>query len=202
MTEFSPPIVLASASPRRKELLERVGVRCSVAPSHIPEEQLPNESPRAHVLRLSHEKALEVAGQPQTPGRWFIGSDTVVVRDATILGKPRDAAEAEAMLSSLSGREHLVLTGFAIHDRQSGATVTEVVETRVRFKELTAREIAGYIATGEPFDKAGSYAIQGIGVFMVQSISGSYTNVVGLPLCEVIAVLEGLGAVQLFDQPL
>lgn len=200
MTEAPPAIVLASASPRRKELLERVGVRCHVAPSHIPEDALPGETPREHVLRLAVAKAAEVAARPEVPGRWFIGSDTVVVRDNVILGKPADAAEAEAMLSSLSGREHLVLTAFCVHDRQHDTTVREVVETRVRFKELTVQEIRGYIASGEPFDKAGSYAIQGLGVFMVQAINGSYTNVVGLPLCEIIAVLEGLGAVQLFSE--
>jgi len=199
MNDQMPQIVLASASPRRKELLERVGVRCSVAPSHIPEDPLPDESPREHVLRLARAKAQEVAGQTAVAGRWFIGSDTVVVRDAAILGKPADSAEAEAMLASLSGRSHQVLTAFAVHDRETGATVSEVVETEVRFKELTVQEIRGYIATGEPFDKAGAYGIQGIGAFLVLSICGSYTNVVGLPLCEVIAVLEGLGAVQLFS---
>lgn len=195
----SPPnIVLASASPRRKELLERIGIVCAVVPSHINEDYIPGESPCEHVLRLAQGKALEIGSDADVPGRWFIGSDTVVVRDEAILGKPVDAADAAAMLSSLSGRSHAVLTGFAVHDRETGTTVSEVVSTAVRFKELTAAEISGYIATGEPFDKAGAYAIQGIGAFMVQAINGSYTNVVGLPLCEVVDALKRLGAVKLF----
>lgn len=197
----TPDIVLASASPRRRELLERVGIPFRVVPSEIPEDELPGESPEEHVLRLSRDKAREVAGRADIPGRWFIGSDTIVLRDGCILGKPADEAEAAAMLRSLSGREHRVLSGYAVHDRETGMTTADVVATRVRFKALTAAEIAGYIATGEPMDKAGAYAIQGIGVFMVEAIDGSYTNVVGLPLCEVIAVLEKLGAVRLFDNP-
>ncbi len=194
-------IVLASASPRRRELLERIGIRFTVVPSHVPEEELTGESPEQHVLRLSRDKALEVASRRDVAGRWFIGSDTIVLRDDTILGKPANVEEAAAMLHSLSGREHRVLSGFAVHDRQTGLTLDDVVSTKVRFKELTAMEIAGYIATGEPMDKAGAYAIQGIGVFMVLGIEGSYTNVVGMPLCEVVAVLERLGAVSLFENP-
>jgi septum formation protein len=194
----APDIVLASASPRRRELLERLGIPLIVVPSQIPETEQAGETPRQHVTRLSREKALEIASRPEIRGRWFIGSDTIVLHDETILGKPTDPGDAAAMLCSLSGREHQVLSGFAVHDRQSGTTVTEVVTTRVRFKELTATEIAGYIATGEPMDKAGAYAIQGLGVFMVRAIEGSYTNVVGLPLCELLEVLEGLGAIRLF----
>jgi septum formation protein len=201
MTTSPPAIVLASASPRRKELLERVGVACAVVPSHINEDYIPGESPQEHVLRLAHEKALEIAGRTDVPGRWFIGSDTVVVRDDAILGKPIDAADAAAMLTAHSGRSHEVLTAFSVHDRERGITLSEVVSTAVRFKELTATEVSGYIASGEPFDKAGAYAIQGIGACLVQAINGSYTNVVGLPLCEVVDVLEHLGAVKLFATP-
>jgi len=196
-----PDIVLASASPRRSELLARVGIRFTIQPSRIGEDLLPGETPEEHVVRLSREKASEVAARQEVPGRWFIGSDTIVLRDDRILGKPKDPAEASAMLRSLSGRSHRVLSGYAVFDRQSRATVSGAVATTVRFKELTEEEIAGYIATGEPFDKAGAYAIQGIGVFMVLAIEGSYTNVVGLPLCEVVEVLERLGAVRLFDRP-
>lgn len=197
-----PDIVLASASPRRRELLERIGIRFTVEPSRVSEEILSDETPEEHVVRLSRDKAREVALRPEVPGRWFIGSDTIVLRDETILGKPKDAAEAAAMLRSLSGRRHRVLSGYAVFDRRSGTAVSGAVATAVRFKELTEEEIAGYIATGEPFDKAGAYAIQGIGVFMVLGIEGSYTNVVGLPLCEVVEVLERLGAVRLFENPL
>jgi septum formation protein len=196
----SPEIVLASASPRRRELLERVGVPIAVVPSRTPEEVLPGETPEEHVIRLSKDKAREVAGRPEVPGRWFVGSDTIVLRDEAILGKPKDTEDAALMLRSLSGRPHRVLSGYAVFDRRSGATVAGVVSTLVRFKELTEEEIAGYIATGEPLDKAGAYAIQGIGAFMVLGIEGSYTNVVGLPLCEVVEVLERLGAVRLFSR--
>jgi septum formation protein len=196
--EGAPLLVLASASPRRRELLASVGLNFSVVASDAPEEELPGETPQEHVIRLSKEKARQVARRSEVFGRWFIGSDTIVLRDETILGKPKDAEDATAMLTSLSGRSHKVLSGYAVFDRQTGSTVAGAVSTAVRFKELTESEIAGYIATGEPFDKAGSYAIQGIGVFMVLAIEGSYTNVVGLPLCEVIEVLERVGAVRLF----
>ena len=112
-----PQLVLASASPRRSELLARLGVEFTVVPSAIAEDPLPGETPRTHVLRLAREKAHEVAARPQVAGRWFLGSDTVVVRDAAILGKPRNKAEATAMLASLSGRCHSVLSGFAVFDR-------------------------------------------------------------------------------------
>lgn len=191
-------LVLASASPRRKELLTSLGISFQVVPSIAAETLQPNESPRQHVMRLSREKALEVARRKEVTGRWFLGSDTVVLRDKTILGKPTDANEASLMLHSLSGRSHQVLSGYAIYDRSSEKMEVEAVTTRVRFKELTDQEIAGYIATGEPFGKAGSYAIQGIGAFMIPTIEGSYSNVVGLPLCEVVAALERLGALRLF----
>jgi septum formation protein len=200
MPEESQGIVLASASPRRSELLEQVGVRCHVIPSNVDEVLLAGETAEAHAVRLSRDKALEVARRQTVAGRWFIGSDTVVVLDGAILGKPADAAAARAMLKNLSGRSHRVISGYAVHDRVSGRTISAAVVTKVMFKELTSREIEGYIATGEPFDKAGAYAIQGIGSFMIPRIEGSYTNVVGLPLCEVIAALEELGAIELFDE--
>ncbi len=156
-----PDIVLASASPRRQELLASLGISFQVVPSRIPEDVLPGESPETHVVRLSKEKAREVAGRQEVPGRWFLGSDTIVLRDDEILGKPQDAADAARMLRSLSGRSHRVLSGYAVFDRQNGSTVAGSVTTAVRFKELTEQEIAGYIAIGEPFDKAGAYAIQG-----------------------------------------
>jgi septum formation protein len=201
MAKHLPEIVLASASPRRRELLASVGINFQVIPSTADETLLADETPEEHVVRLSCAKALEVASRQAQTGRWFIGSDTVVVRDHVVLGKPGDATAAATMLASLSGRGHRVITGFAVHDRFSGRTLSKAVITRVYFKDLTTWEIEGYIATGEPFDKAGAYAIQGIGAFMVPSIEGSYTNVVGLPLCEVIAALEELDAVELFGHP-
>jgi len=199
MNDLTPSaLVLASASPRRRELLAQVGLKASVVPADVDESAHPGETADAHVIRLSEAKALAVAGQREVAGRFFIGSDTVVVRDGAILGKPADAAEAAVMLHSLSGRAHQVVSGYAVHDRKSGRTVSGKVTTTVWFKELTDSEIAGYIASGEPFDKAGAYAIQGLGAFMVPRIEGSYPNVVGLPLCEVIAALEELGAANLF----
>jgi septum formation protein len=194
-----PDIVLASASPRRRELLAGVGLVFQVIPSCTEETALAGETPEQHAIRLSEEKAREVAARVDVMGRWFIGSDTIVVRDDEVLGKPADSAEAAAMLRSLSGRAHRVISGYAVFDRQNCAMHSAAVTTRVYFKRLTEIEIGEYIATGEPFDKAGAYAIQGIGAFMVPRIEGSYTNVVGLPLCEVIATLEEMGAWQLFS---
>ena len=202
MTGNKPDIVLASASPRRREMLSRIGIVFQTVPSRADEAVLPGELAEDHVVRLSYNKALEVAGRPSQSGRWFIGSDTVVVRDQNILGKPAGKDEAKTMLASLSGRSHRVISGYAVHDRQNGRTISAAVTTRVFFKNLTRQEIEGYIATGEPADKAGAYAIQGIGSFMVPRIEGSYTNVVGMPLCEVIAALEELGAIELFENSL
>jgi len=198
MNECYPQIVLASASPRRRELLTQLGLDIAVVPSRAAELFQTGETPAQHAERLSRDKAREVASRAGQPGRWFVGSDTIVVLDDRILGKPLDAADAKSMLGRLAGREHCVISGYAVLDRQTDHMVSGIVITRVFFKPLTAREIEGYIATGEPFDKAGSYAIQGIGAFMVPRIEGSYSNVVGLPLCEVMAALEGLGAVELF----
>jgi len=197
----APQLVLASGSPRRREFLERLGIPFTIVPSQAPELSRAGETPTEHVVRLSREKAREVAERREVSGRWFLGSDTVVLRDEAILGKPEDATEAAEMLRSLSGQWHQVLSGYTVFDRETEASVAGAATTRVRFKELTEKEIAGYIATGEPFGKAGAYAIQGIGAFLVLAIEGSYTNVVGLPLCEVIEVLERLGAIRLFGNP-
>ncbi len=186
-------VILASASPRRKELLEQIKLEFAVIPSNAEEVVLPGETPEEHVVRLSIDKATEVAERPDVDGRWFIGSDTIVLCNQQILGKPKDAAHAAEMLRMLSGREHRVLSGYAILDRQSGIQKAEAVSTTVRFRDLTEDEIARYIASGEPMDKAGSYAIQGLAVCFVASIAGSYTNVVGLPLCRLTLALKELG---------
>ncbi len=196
----APQIVLASASPRRKELLTRIGLAITVIPADIDETVLPDELPEAHVERLSLAKARAIAGRKDISGRWFIGSDTVVVRDDVILGKPADKTDAALMLRSLAGRSHRVVSGYAVVDREQNSFESAAIVTRVTFRELTDAEIAGYIATGEPTDKAGAYGIQGIGASLVRSIDGSYTNVVGLPLCEVVETLERMGAATLFDQ--
>ncbi len=194
MTRERDRIVLASASPRRVELLASAGVEFETSASDIPEEALAGELPEDHVLRLAREKATAVAGKRD--GRFFIGADTVVVCDGEIMGKPRDAADAARMLRKLSGVPHEVITGFAVYDRERDDAVCAAVTTRVYFKHLREEEIAAYIATGCPFDKAGAYAIQGGAAHMVEKIDGSYTNVVGLPLCEVVEALRRIGALQ------
>ncbi len=174
-------------------MLASAGVSFEVCAGNIPEEPLPGELPGDHVTRLAREKALDVAGKHE--GRFFIGADTVVVCDGEIMGKPKDGADAERMLWKLSGVPHEVITGFAIYDRERHDAVSSAVTTRVYFKQLRDDEIHAYIATGCPFDKAGAYAIQGNAAYMIRRIEGSYTNVVGLPLCEVVEALRSLGAV-------
>ncbi|WP_224982754.1 Maf family nucleotide pyrophosphatase [Geomonas agri] len=188
----APTIVLASASPRRSELLESAGISFRVVPADICEDQLPGEEPVDHVLRLSEGKARAAA--EMTEGRFFLGADTIVLCDGEIMGKPKDHADAQRMLRKLSGVPHEVVTGFAIYDRDRDDALVEAVRTKVFFKPLHDEEIDAYIATGCPFDKAGGYAIQGGAAHMVQKIDGSYTNVVGLPLCEVVEKLRVLGA--------
>ncbi len=190
-------IILASASPRRSELLSQVGIEFEVIPSNIPEEPLDGESPAQHVIRLSFEKASEVIGRVGRES-WVIGSDTVVIIDDEILGKPEDRADAISMLKKLSGREHRVITGYSIINSSSGKDIKKSVDTAVKFKRLTDDEIKGYVDSGEPMDKAGAYAIQGLGSFMVEGIIGSYSNVVGLPVCQIVNDLEKVGAVKLF----
>jgi len=185
-------IVLASASPRRAELLESAGIIFTVVPGDIDETPFHAEEPVAHVLRLAAGKAREVASR--TEGRFFIGADTIVLCDREIMGKPCDNADASRMLRKLSGRVHQVITGFSLLDRTTGKVMTRSVSTSVSFKCLTEAEITTYVATGGPLDKAGAYAIQGGAAYMVERIDGSYTNVVGLPLCEVVEALRGAGA--------
>ncbi len=186
-------IILASASPRRMELLASAGIRFDVRVSNVAEDVLPGEAPRDHVMRLARDKAIEVAAR--TEGQFFIGADTIVVCDDEIMGKPHDAADAERMLRKLSGVPHSVITGFAVYDKKRDGLLCDAVETRVYFKHLRDEEIAAYIATGCPMDKAGAYAIQGGAAHMVERIDGSYTNVVGLPLCEVVEALRWIGAI-------
>ena len=190
------PLILASASPRRQELLRLASIPLEIIPSQAEERFLRGESAAEHVRRVARTKAMDVAEQHQ--GRWVLAADTVVEIDGQILGKPQDRREAEEMLRSLSRREHGVLTGYCILRGPSAEKREGMVISRVKFRALTAEEICWYINTGEPFGKAGGYAIQGKAAFMVQEVHGSYTNVVGLPLCEVVEALRELGAVDLF----
>ena len=185
-------LILASASPRRQHLLHGAGISFRVIPSDVEECLINGESPEDHVQRLALAKATEVA--QRRPGIWVLGADTIVVIDQKILGKPSDVAEAKAMLASLASRTHEVFTGYAlVNSGFSGNERVRSVRSQVRIRDLSTEEIAGYVATGEPMDKAGSYAVQGIGSGIVEAISGSYTNVVGLPLCEVLRDLKELG---------
>lgn len=188
-------IVLASQSPRRKYLLEQAGLEFIVIPSSFDESSIEPGEPGEYVQILARAKADDIA--EKHPGSWVIGADTIVVIDGRILGKPGSRDEARAMLGQLSGKTHQVHTGFCIQNRQSGRAHLRSVKTDVIFKDLSRDEIEWYIHTEEPFDKAGAYAIQGLGTFLVREIRGSYTNVVGLPVCEVIEYLIKEGVVGL-----
>jgi septum formation protein len=190
-------LILASKSPRRYELLKQGGFDLDVVPSGVKEDFIQGESPRDHVIRLAEAKALDVGGR--YPDRWVIAADTIVYINSSILGKPKNRDEALEMLRRLSGQEHWVLTGFSVHLLAKRIGDNGTVRTAVKVKTLSPVEMEWYIQTGEPFDKAGGYAIQGIGSFMIEWIHGSYTNVVGLPLCELIQMLERLGAITIAD---
>jgi septum formation protein len=185
-------LVLASASPRRRELLTQVGYSFEVHPAHIPEEPRPGEEPVAYVTRLAREKAevvyAELSSKSSAPLQVVLGADTTVTLDEHILGKPEDAADAARMLRLLSGRTHRVLTGVAVVSAKGTEADAEV--TAVSFRALTDEEIASYIATGEPMDKAGAYAIQGRAARWIPRIEGCYFNVVGLPIARVAQMLE------------
>jgi septum formation protein len=182
-------LVLASASPRRRELLGQLGLSFEVSAADIDETPHPGEPAQAYVLRLAREKARAVA--TRHPAAWVLAADTTVALGDELLGKPRDAAEAREMLGRLSGRTHEVHTGVALAG-PSGEHST-VVRTRVTFRPLSPGEIAWYAGTGEPLDKAGSYAVQGKGGFLVAAVEGSPTNVIGLPLGETLELLARAG---------
>ena len=186
-----PPLVLASASPRRLALLRQIGLEpARIDPAEIDETALPNETARRLAVRLAREKARAVVAQD--PGAYVLAADTVVAAGRRLLGKPADAAGAEQMLRLLSGRAHRVLTAVAAV-APDGRVAGRLSETRVRFKRLTDDEIAGYLASGEWEGKAGAYGVQGRAGGFVTGLNGSYSGVVGLPLYETRAVLLGLG---------
>ena len=183
-------IILASQSPRRRELLERMGIRdFEVLPARGEELADPSLPPAELVEELSRRKCAEVAAL--RPGGLVIGADTVVSIDGQVLGKPRDRAEAERMLRALSGRQHTVYTGVTV--LYNGTEKTGSARTSVRFRPLTDGDITRYIATGEPMDKAGAYGIQGYGSVLVEGISGDYYNVMGLPVCRLGRMLLRFG---------
>jgi len=188
----SVPLILASASPRRVELLAQIGVTpAQILPAHVDETPLKGESPREAALRLAHLKALEI--QKDHAQACILAADTVVAVGRRILGKAEDEREARAFLELLSGRSHKVVGGLAVL-APGGRTVVKAVTTQVVFKRLSRSEIDAYLASGEWRDKAGAYAIQGLAGAFVKRLNGSYSNVVGLPLFETVGALRGLGA--------
>ncbi len=187
------PVILASGSPRRRELLRLLGIPFRVCAPALDEVEAAGgvEEPRAAALAVARAKAEAVAGR--FPGRTVLAADTAVLLDGTSLGKPRDAAEAEAMLLRLQGRTHTVVTGVAVVDGEGGRVLTAWEETGVTMLPLSREDVAAYVATGEPLDKAGGYAVQGLGAALVARVEGCYFNVVGLPLARTAALLRELG---------
>jgi septum formation protein len=185
----NPKLILASASPRRAEILRALGIPFRIETAEVSEEPLPGETAETTAVRLAAEKAAEVARRE--PGSWVLAADTLVFLDGLVLGKPRDARDAARMLRLLAGREHRVVT--ALHLRigpSPGSGVAEV--SRVRFADMDDAEIEWYVATGEPADKAGAYGVQGLGARFIEEIHGSFTNVMGLPARAVYRLLRGV----------
>ncbi len=190
-------LILGSQSPRRRELLERMGLSFRVLTAEIDETKYETEDPVDSVCRICRAKAEAVAAAlaaepPSAEERLVLTADTIVVLDGRIMGKPHDPAEARAMLTALSGREHAVYTAFTLLP-DSGAPLTRCEKTLVRFRPLSAAEIAAYVDTGEPMDKAGAYGIQNLGAMLVASIQGDYFTVMGLPVCRLALALKGFG---------
>jgi septum formation protein len=187
------PLILASASPRRQYYFQDLGLDYRVHAADIDEYLLPEETPLCFVRRMALEKASSV--MDRYPDHWIVAADTVVSLADAVLGKPKDHAAAVSMLMQLSGKEHRVLTGICLACRQDGITAVRSVATSVVFSHFAENVAQAYVATEEPMDKAGAYGIQGQGAFLVKEIQGSYSNVVGLPLCELLAMLEEYGVI-------
>jgi septum formation protein len=180
-------IILASGSPRRKQYLQEMGIRFTVRTAAVDEQPFVQEGPEDFVLRMAREKAAAVS--TEFSESWVISGDTVVCLGDKILGKPADEREAVALLMTLAGRAHCVKTGFCVTNQSRGVQIVRSVTTRVLFADFSEAVARAYVAAGESLDKAGAYGIQGKGIFLVKSIEGSYSNVVGLPLYELIEVL-------------
>lgn len=183
--------ILASSSPRRRELLTSIGLEFDVRPSNVPEVHQEGEAPEEYVARLSRDKAHALASQ--NPNDWVIAADTTVYLEEQLLEKPIDTADAERMLATIAGRTHVVYTGVTLENVSRDWRETRVAESEVRMLPLSSEDIAWYVKTGEPLDKAGAYAVQGIGAMFIESIHGSYTNVVGLPLATLFQMLRKAG---------
>jgi len=190
------PLVLASISPRRKAILKQIGIPFEPAGSMTEETLYEETQPADIACHIATQKVESI--ERVYNNRWILGADTIVVIDTTIFGKPKNPRECQDMLLCLKGKTHEVITGFCIHDPGKKLVHLEAVMTKVKIKELSTNEIEAYISTGEPFGKAGAYAIQGIGSFMIEQINGSYTNVVGLPVLEVVNALVKCGGLRGF----
>jgi len=187
----NPPIILASTSPRRRDLLLQIGLGFTIDPADVDERALPDELPETYALRVALDKA-RVAAQRAGAGI-IIAADTIVVLDDAVLGKPSDLKDAERMLAMLSGKMHRVITGLAVLDAATGRALTRASITNVWFRDLSPENIAWYVRTGEPLDKAGAYGIQEKGALLITRIEGCYFNVVGLPLSVLFDMLRELG---------
>jgi len=195
-----PTLILASTSPRRRQLLSLTGWEFDVIPADIDETPLPGESPGDYVLRLAREKASSVASRARN-GRVVIAADTTVVDGERMLGKPGDAREATSMLESLRGRTHQVLTGIAVYRPGSSTLLQDCAVTDVPMRDYSDEEMQVYIESGDPFDKAGGYAIQHAGFNPVAGLTGCHANVVGLPLCHVLRTLQNMNIFSSVDTP-
>ncbi len=192
-------LVLASGSPRRRELLSTIGLEFKILPVPIDERRLDGESPQEFASRLAKEKAFASLNEHRIPNSIYLAADTIVVLGNTVLGKPADSSDAMRMLGMLSGNTHTVITAVAIvglddENNQGRLLESFAVHTQVEFKKLSEAEMSWYVSTGEPHDKAGAYAAQGVGAMLIKSVSGSYTNVIGLPLAETVEALARCGA--------
>lgn len=195
------PLVLGSASPRRREILSGLGIPLRLLPAHLDEELAPGESPLGYIERIVSDKLAAVARLAASSAcAGALVADTIVVVDGEVLGKPADVADAQRLLGRLVGRSHTVYTRYALARQPALAdvAVARTVESKVTMRAASADEVARYAATGEGLDKAGAYAVQGIGAFLVERIEGSYSNVVGLPACEVIVDLLRVGLLERF----
>lgn len=189
-------LILASGSPRRRELLESLGLTFRIITSDVEEIRLEDEPPESYVLRLAAEKAAVVA--KRDPEAWVVAADTVVYLDGEVLEKPRDTEHAAAMLATIAGRRHTVFSGVSLQCAARQYVHTESVATDVVMSELTDEQISWYVDTAEPLDKAGAYAVQGLGAMFVEAVYGNYTNVVGLPLPLLVRMFRDAG-IDIFD---
>ena len=189
----TPGIVLASASPRRRELLSGLGIDFRVAPAGIPEDQQPDETPEQMVRRLSREKALAVAEAESPLSGYYVAADSTVVLDGESIAKPADAEEARSMLRRLRGTTHQVITGYTVYDAATGRCITDANAADVQMRDFTDAEMEASIASGTPMDKAGAYAIQDPKFRPAYLLAGCYSNVMGLPACRVVDTLAELG---------